>query len=472
MPTHDDRDPGRAVPAGLHRLGQARRPGELEVPALVGEAAPVRRRPQPGDDLQLLGQPVEPLAERGAERQSVRVVLVGEPARAETQFDAAAGDVVDVGGGDRQHRRMPEGRRGDQRAEPDVGDLRRQRGQRRDAVRRSWQPVSGTHLQYVVGAEERREAMLAGRRGGGQQVGVRRSLLGLGEDAQVHASKPRRGPGGPCGPIRLAVLVTAVHPMAATSLRVGRAGCRARCHARAWQPKRARLSLIERGRVTRRSRRRASACPGRHRPSRPSRGGTRAFCSARHRSTDPHHRKTRRRSGRRRPDGRRLRVVRTGRLHLYPGHLGRPHQSGGRKLGGADLGGVIDRRRRIIGVGRVLCARRRRPQDRHLGRRLRRHGGPGRGGQCRGRVERHRPAAGLGELRRDHRALPEHVPRDHHRPATAELVLGAGDHRRRRDQGHRQGTRRLRPRPVGRATRTSTCSPRTRWPPGTRSPTT
>src|SRR6185437_9081275 len=82
--TEDDR-----WPRLLHRLGKRRRLGERVVLALEREPLSDRRRPQPGDDGQLLLEPLEPIAER-AERDAVGHVLAVEPAGAEPELDPAA----------------------------------------------------------------------------------------------------------------------------------------------------------------------------------------------------------------------------------------------------------------------------------------------------------------------------------------------------------------------------------------------
>ena len=71
----DDR---RAGP--LHRLGQRRAVRELVVTALEGEPLPDRGAPQPGDDGQLLLQPIEALADR-REGDAVGGVLVARTSR-------------------------------------------------------------------------------------------------------------------------------------------------------------------------------------------------------------------------------------------------------------------------------------------------------------------------------------------------------------------------------------------------------
>ena len=97
--------------------------------------------------------------------------------------------------------------------------------------------------------------------------------------------------------------------------------------------------------------------------------------------------------------------------------------------------------------------RRRRPEDRDVGRRLRRHGRPGRRGQGRGHAQRDRAAAGLGQLRRDHQGVPDQVPGHQDRPAAAGRLVGAGD------PGRARRTRA----PTRRRT-CSTSAHRSRWP--------
>ena len=50
-------------------------------------------------------------------------------------------------------------------------------------------PSTVAHLQVVVGAEEGVEAELLGAPGDGEQVVVGGALLGLGEDAELHAGR-------------------------------------------------------------------------------------------------------------------------------------------------------------------------------------------------------------------------------------------------------------------------------------------
>ena len=117
-------------------LGSA---GESVSRSAAGEREPLagRRRPQPGDDRELLLQPVETLAER-RERDAVGAVLRVEPAGAEPELDPAAAHLVDLGDADGERAGQPERGRGDQRAEPD-----------RDVSRAS--PASVTHASVGPG---------------------------------------------------------------------------------------------------------------------------------------------------------------------------------------------------------------------------------------------------------------------------------------------------------------------------------
>jgi hypothetical protein len=102
--TDDDRRMWR-----LRGFGQRRGFGDGVMLALVVEGVPGGCRPQPGDDVQLFGEPVEALAQR-RERDRVGLMFGFEPAGADTQFDTAAAHFVDLGDRDRQRPRVAEGR--------------------------------------------------------------------------------------------------------------------------------------------------------------------------------------------------------------------------------------------------------------------------------------------------------------------------------------------------------------------------
>ena len=140
--------------------------------------------PQAGDDLELLLEPVEAFAER-RERDAVGGVLGLEPAGAQPELHPAARHLVDLRHRDGQWPGQPEGRRGDQGAEPDPGRLAGQAAEGHVGVGRPRLTRAG-HGQEVVGAEEGVEAAVLGGPRHPEQVVVARPLLGLGEDPEVH----------------------------------------------------------------------------------------------------------------------------------------------------------------------------------------------------------------------------------------------------------------------------------------------
>ena len=105
----------------------------------------------------------------------------------EAELDPPAGHLVDLRHLDRQQTGLAERRGRHQCAEPDGRGLAGQPRQRQVRVGGAWQAVPGPHRQEVVGPEERREAALLGLPRHREQVVVRGALLGLGEDAEVHA---------------------------------------------------------------------------------------------------------------------------------------------------------------------------------------------------------------------------------------------------------------------------------------------
>jgi hypothetical protein len=150
-----------------------------------------RRLPQPGEDFELLLEPVEALPQRG-EGNAVGGVLRLEPSAAQAEFDPSAAHLIDAGDGDGQRTGETERGRGDQGAEPDPACVAGQAGQDDPRVGRPRQPGGrvggpvGAHVEPVVGPEEGVEAECFGLLGHGGQVVVGGALLGFGEDAKVH----------------------------------------------------------------------------------------------------------------------------------------------------------------------------------------------------------------------------------------------------------------------------------------------
>ena len=104
------------------------------------------------------------------------------------ELHAAAAYLVDARDGDRERTRVPEGRRGDQRPEPDPAGLDGEAGQGGPGVGRPGLAGAAAELQVVVGAEERVEAEVLRRPGDAAERRVAGPLLGLGEDPESHAS--------------------------------------------------------------------------------------------------------------------------------------------------------------------------------------------------------------------------------------------------------------------------------------------
>ncbi len=149
--------------------------GEVEV---LAERGP----PQAGDDRQLFGVAVEPLADL-RQFDAVGAMLVVEPSGAETQFYSPTGHLIDLGDRNGQHGRMPEGGRGDQSAQADPRGLAGQTGQRDPGIGRPRKTGNPAHLQIVIGPEERIEPRILGHLRNPQQIIVGCPLLGLGEDS-------------------------------------------------------------------------------------------------------------------------------------------------------------------------------------------------------------------------------------------------------------------------------------------------
>src|SRR4029077_7172287 len=136
------------------------------------------------------------LVETG-ERKAVRVVLCLVPARAEPELDAAARDVVDGRAHPREHRRTPEGRRRDHRAQPDPFRHGGEPGECRPGVERAAAGQVEDRL-VVVGAEETLETVLLAGAGERNPVVPGDALLALDHQADAHSWSLRpRGPTGP-----------------------------------------------------------------------------------------------------------------------------------------------------------------------------------------------------------------------------------------------------------------------------------
>ena len=191
--------PGRGVRLGppsadddrgvrpLHRLGQGRAVDQGVVAALEGVGRARRRRPQPRHDGQLLLQTLEPLA-HGWKRDAVGGVLGVVPGGTDPSstrpplMASTWATLMASGPGSRKVAaviRVPRRMVLVSRAIParviqaSVGPGR---------------PSARAHGQVVVAAEEGAEAEALGRPGDGQEIVVGGTLLGLGEDAEVHAS--------------------------------------------------------------------------------------------------------------------------------------------------------------------------------------------------------------------------------------------------------------------------------------------
>ena len=173
----------------LDGLGQRRRVGERVVIAGKGEGRALWGGPQALDDLELLFEQVEALAEAGV-GDAVGLVLAVVPAGAEAQLDPSAAHGVDRGHADGEGAGQPEGHRGDEGAEPDAVGVTGEAGERGPRVGRPGAGVRRRDLQVVVGPEEGVEARLLGDVRHREELVVGGALLGLGEDPQLHG---RRG---------------------------------------------------------------------------------------------------------------------------------------------------------------------------------------------------------------------------------------------------------------------------------------
>ena len=173
------------TPPGCTGVDEPRVAVHRVVRPVVLEGRPGGRRPQAGDDGELLLEPVEALADR-REGDAEGGVLLLEPARAQPELDPPAAHLVDPGDGHGERPGQPERGRADQGAEPDAAGVAGEPGEGGPGVGGPGGAVAG-HVQVVVGAEEAVEAQLLGGAGHREEVVVGRTLLGLGEDPEVHA---------------------------------------------------------------------------------------------------------------------------------------------------------------------------------------------------------------------------------------------------------------------------------------------
>ena len=140
--------------------------------------------PEPGDDLELLGEALEPLAGVG-EREAVGRVLAVVPPRAEADLDAPAAHGVDLRDGDRERPRGPERDRRDEGAEPDGAGVTRQAGEGRPGVGRAGQ--ARPPKKRCSGRSGRRRRSRAPRRDWRARAGRRSSRLpGVPRRSEAH----------------------------------------------------------------------------------------------------------------------------------------------------------------------------------------------------------------------------------------------------------------------------------------------
>ena len=160
--------------------------------AVKAEPLPRRRGPQPGDDLQLLAEPVEPLGQR-RERDAQVTVFLLDPGGADAEFGPAAAHRVH--GGDRDGERPgPAVRgRGHERAQPHSFGLNGETGQRGPRIGRTVTGVVRFDPLVVVGPEEGVEAGFLGGPGQRQDLVVAGTVVRFEQDAQSHAGIPSRG---------------------------------------------------------------------------------------------------------------------------------------------------------------------------------------------------------------------------------------------------------------------------------------
>ena len=141
--------------------------------------------PGANDDLDLLGEELEPLLSV-EERKAMGLVLALVPARPHPDLDSTARDVIDGHSHPREHARVPESRRRDERAEANTLRDRREPGERRPGIERVG--VGANDRRVVIGAEEALEPMLLREAGQAHPVVPGDALLPL--DHQTDAHQP------------------------------------------------------------------------------------------------------------------------------------------------------------------------------------------------------------------------------------------------------------------------------------------
>src|SRR5581483_6570330 len=143
------------------------------------------RRPQPGDDGELLLEHLEARAD-GREGDAVGSVLLVVPPGPEAELHPATAHGVDLGDSDGQGPRQAERHRCDEGAEADPLGVAGQPRQGRPRIGRAGEPGPAAEIDVVVGAEEGVEAQPFGGACDREQLVVARPLLRFGEDAKVH----------------------------------------------------------------------------------------------------------------------------------------------------------------------------------------------------------------------------------------------------------------------------------------------
>ena len=133
--------------APLDRTRRGERVSKAIEPALVAEAFPVEQAP---DDLDRLGESIEPLPEAAPEVEPERRVLILEPAAAEAEDRPPVTDLIQGRGELRRQPRVAERVRCDQQPEPDAGRDRGGRGEGRPAFELGIRRIALVRQEMVV----------------------------------------------------------------------------------------------------------------------------------------------------------------------------------------------------------------------------------------------------------------------------------------------------------------------------------